>query len=142
MVEGELPEEGLAALDGDGGDVFLALARKLADADGAVADERSLEALFAQARSEEEGANELLTDGPWTDDEQGPSGAGAAAAPAAVVPDPLSLFGAMDAPPADRVEAGARGRIRTFDQLAVAMRRRRRSKHPVGTGGQLDLFAA
>ena len=31
MVEGELPEEGLAALGGDGGDVFLELARRLAD---------------------------------------------------------------------------------------------------------------
>src|SRR4051794_30591908 len=50
MVEGELPEEGLAALDGDGGDVFLALARRLANpASGAEDQARSLEALFAEA---------------------------------------------------------------------------------------------
>src|SRR5207302_8852341 len=50
-VEGELPEEGLAALDGDGGDVYLALARRLvAVGDGTDGRAPSLEALFAEAR--------------------------------------------------------------------------------------------
>ncbi|MBI2755366.1 MAG: hypothetical protein HYX52_01515 [Chloroflexi bacterium] len=62
MVEGELPEEGLAALDGDGGDVFLALAHKLAEPHGKAADERSLEILFAEARAAEDNEDQLLLD--------------------------------------------------------------------------------
>jgi hypothetical protein len=60
-VEGELPEEGLAALEGDGQDVFLALARRLTER-GAGAEE-SLEELFARTRRFEVEADDFLTEG-------------------------------------------------------------------------------
>ena len=56
MIEGELPEEGLVALEGDHQDTFLALARRLiepAAEDASAVDVQSLEALFAQAREAE-----------------------------------------------------------------------------------------
>lgn len=43
-VEGELPEDGPAAPGGDGQDMFMALARRLTEADAT--QEQSLEALF------------------------------------------------------------------------------------------------
>jgi hypothetical protein len=64
MVEGELPGEGLAALGGDGGDVYLALARRLAGGDdGGSARRESLEALFGEARCGEAEADEILVAG-------------------------------------------------------------------------------
>jgi hypothetical protein len=69
MVEGELPEDGLAALDGDGGDVYLALARRLAEpGDGDDGRAHSLEALFAEARRSDDEADELLVEGGWEDE--------------------------------------------------------------------------
>src|SRR3954454_2980784 len=53
LIEGELPQDGLAATDGEEEDSLLALARRLVEsAPGASAapGDRSLEALFAQAR--------------------------------------------------------------------------------------------
>ena len=46
-VEGELPEDGLAAYGDDGDDLMLALARKIVNGEE---DEESVEAVFAQAR--------------------------------------------------------------------------------------------
>ncbi len=63
MVEGELPEEGLAALEGDGQDLFLALARRLTEQ--RTNDGQSLEALFAQATASEAAADDDLIDGSW-----------------------------------------------------------------------------
>ncbi len=63
MVEGELPEDGLAALEGDGQDVFLALARRLTNQ--APSDGQSLEALFAQTRTAEAEAEGFLVDDIW-----------------------------------------------------------------------------
>jgi hypothetical protein len=74
MVEGELPEEGLAALDGDGGDVYLALARRLAGSEAGVDSKaQSLEALFAEARRSEDEADELLAEGDWEMDPELPA---------------------------------------------------------------------
>ncbi len=58
MVEGDLPEEGLAALDADGGNLVVALARRLAEP--ASADTRSLEALFAEAHQQARAADDWL----------------------------------------------------------------------------------
>ena len=63
MVEGELPEDGLAALEGDGQDMFVALARQLTE--GRVQDGHSLEALFAQAQAVEAEAHGYLVEGTW-----------------------------------------------------------------------------
>lgn len=66
MVEGDLPEDGLAALEGDTQDVFVALARPLTEA--GAAHEQSLEALFAQSRAVEAQAEDLLVDEEWSDE--------------------------------------------------------------------------
>ena len=68
MIEGELPEEGLAALDGDGQEVFLALARRLTEQ--RTDDAQSLEALFAQTRAIAVQADDYLVDGSWESDRQ------------------------------------------------------------------------
>ena len=63
-VEGELPEDGLAAFGDDGDDMMMALARKIVngeDEDGA----ETVEEVFAQARDGESAAEELLVDGGW-----------------------------------------------------------------------------
>lgn len=62
MVEGELPEDGLAALD-DGQDLFLALARQLA-APSVTSDGQSLEALFARTKAQEAAADDLFVADP------------------------------------------------------------------------------
>ena len=61
-VEGELPEDGLAAYGDDGDDLMLVLARKI------VADEEdadSVESVFAQARHVAAEAEALLVDEGW-----------------------------------------------------------------------------
>jgi hypothetical protein len=63
LVEGDLPEDGLAALHADGGDLVLALARRLAAP--AQTDSRSLEALFAEARAQGQAADGWLAPGEW-----------------------------------------------------------------------------
>jgi hypothetical protein len=59
MIEGDLPEEGLAALAGHDQDVMLALARRLTDR--SESDEHSLEALFARPREAEEDESRYLS---------------------------------------------------------------------------------
>ena len=62
-VEGELPEDGLAAYGDDGDDLIMALARKVVsgEEDGA----ETVEQVFAQARNAENEAEELLVDDGW-----------------------------------------------------------------------------
>ena len=61
-VEGELPEDGLAAYGDDGDDLMLALARKIVNGDE---DEESVEAIFAQAMEAEASGEELLVGEGW-----------------------------------------------------------------------------
>ena len=59
-VEGELPEDGLAAYGDEGDDLMMALARKIVNGDE---DEpETVEEVFAQARNAEADAEELLVD--------------------------------------------------------------------------------
>jgi hypothetical protein len=58
LVDGELPADGIAALEGDGQDLLLALARRIADGDAG--DGGSLEALFAQVRLDADESDEVL----------------------------------------------------------------------------------
>ena len=81
-VEGELPEDGLAAYGDDGDDMMMALARKLVlDHDrGIVSGEdedeaETVEAVFAQARDAESAAEELLVDDSWKPVEPEPEAA-------------------------------------------------------------------
>ena len=63
-VEGELPEDGLAAYGDDGDDMLMALARKIVS--GEEDDEaETVEEVFANARNAESTAEELLVDDGW-----------------------------------------------------------------------------
>ena len=69
-VEGELPEDGLAAFGDDGDDLMLALARKIVNGDEGdlsadEAGEETVEAAFAHARDAEAVGEELLVDEGW-----------------------------------------------------------------------------
>ncbi len=62
-VEGELPEDGLAAFGDDGDDLMMALARKIVS--GEEDEAETVEEVFAQARNAEATAEELLVDDGW-----------------------------------------------------------------------------
>ena len=62
-VEGELPEDGLAAYGDDGDDMMMALARRIVGGDED--DAETVEEAFAQARDAEATAEELLVDDGW-----------------------------------------------------------------------------
>ncbi len=61
-VEGELPEDGLAAYGDDGDDLMLALARQLV---GGEEDETTVESIFAQAQQVAADAESLLVGADW-----------------------------------------------------------------------------
>ena len=61
-VEGELPEDGLAAYGDDGDDLMLALARKIVAGEE---DADPVETVFAQAQQVAAEAEALLVDGEW-----------------------------------------------------------------------------
>ena len=66
-VEGELPEDGLAAYGDDGDDMMMALARKIVSG-GEEEDENeneTMEEVFAKARNAESESEELLVDDGW-----------------------------------------------------------------------------
>ncbi|MCC7368784.1 MAG: hypothetical protein IT306_10200 [Chloroflexi bacterium] len=141
MVEGELPEDGLAALEGDGGDVYLALARRLAEpGDGEGGRAHSLEALFAEARRSEDEADELLVEVGW----DGAEGASeATASPARSGPgatDALPLFASdlVRYPSACSPSASTR---MTLEELACLLRRPKPRRKRVPEG-QLGLFSS
>ena len=62
-VEGELPEDGLAAYGDEGDDMMMALARKIVN--GEADEAETVEEVFAQARDAESAAEELLVDDDW-----------------------------------------------------------------------------
>ena len=62
-VEGELPEDGLAAYGDDGDDMMMALARKIVSGDEEEAE--TVESVFSAARDAEATAEELLVDEGW-----------------------------------------------------------------------------
>ena len=63
-VEGELPEDGLAAYGDDGDDLMMALARRVVSGDEDL-DAETVEDAFARAREAEASAEELLVDDGW-----------------------------------------------------------------------------
>ena len=62
-VEGELPEDGLAAYGDDGDDLMMALARKIVS--GEEDDAETMEDVLAQARDAEAASEEFLVDDGW-----------------------------------------------------------------------------
>ena len=73
-VEGELPEDGLAAYGDDGDDLMLALARRIVSGEETEADGETVEEVFAQARDAEASAEEFLVDDGWQAVEVRPEG--------------------------------------------------------------------
>ena len=73
-VEGELPEDGLAAFGDEGDDLMMALARRIVSGKE---DAEAVEAAFAQARNAESAAEELLVDDGWKPVEIEPESVGA-----------------------------------------------------------------
>ena len=84
-VEGELPEDGLAAYGDDGDDLLIALARKIVAGEE---DAGSVESVFEQARQVAAEAEALLVDEGWHAPEPEPVMAGAGAEPAADAVEP------------------------------------------------------
>ena len=74
-VEGELPEDGLAAYGDDGDDLMLALARKIVAGEE---DAGSVESVFAQAQRVAAEAEALLVDADWRAPEPEPMAAATA----------------------------------------------------------------
>jgi hypothetical protein len=69
LIEGELPDDGIAGMEADDDHALIALARRLVEpAAGGDDGHGSLEALFAQARTLEAEAHEQLVD--WAGDPQ------------------------------------------------------------------------
>ena len=64
-VEGELPEDGLAAYGDDGDDLMMALARKIVSGDEEEDETETVEEVFAQARDAEAASEEFLVDDGW-----------------------------------------------------------------------------
>ena len=64
-VEGELPEDGLAAFGDERDDQMMALARKVVSGEQDEAETESVEDVFAQALDAEASAEELLLDEHW-----------------------------------------------------------------------------
>ncbi len=62
-VEGELPEDRLAAYGDDGDDLMMALARKIVSGDEE--EDETVEAVFVQARDAEAASEEFLVDDGW-----------------------------------------------------------------------------
>ncbi len=87
-VEGELPEDGLAAYGDDGDDLMLALARKIVAGEEGVG---SVESVFEQARQVAADAEALLVDEGWHAPEPEPD------------PDPVAVeaAAAVEAAPED-----------------------------------------
>ena len=71
-VEGELPDDGLAAYGDDGDDLMLALARKLVTGDEDP-DAVSVESIFAQTQQVAADAESLLVDDSWRPAEPTPA---------------------------------------------------------------------
>ncbi len=143
MIEGEIPEDGLAALEGDGADLMLALARRLTQE--ASGEGQSLEALFAQTREHELEAEGYLIDGEWETISGEPAAAGN------VVPERVAadlwrrVFAggdtATDGVAAVGTLSPSGGRVLSLDELARQTPRPKPRRRPVPES-QLTLFTA
>ena len=87
-VEGELPEDGLAAYGDDGDDLMLALARKIVAGEE---DAGSVESVFEQARQVAAEAEALLVDEGWHAPEPEPE-----PEPERVTPEPVLIGAGAD----------------------------------------------
>ena len=143
MVEGELPEDGLAALEGDGQDVFLALARRLTNQ--TPGDGQSLDALFAQTRSAETEDESFLVDDTWQSESERVDQVLPADEPPLVGTDLWTqvLSGEAESRHGPTQESARieHAHMVTFEELALLVRRPKPRRKPVPEG-QLALFSA
>jgi hypothetical protein len=141
-IEGELPENGLASLEGDDHDVFLALARRLIGTNGE--SDQSLEEILASVRQSESEADDYLVDDGWVEKAKStqmtdivlPVVSANGSQPG------LSLFDQRRGEVSGAESLAAAGRstkIVTFDELARLVRRRR-SRRKVSPVEQGQLF--
>jgi hypothetical protein len=138
MIEGELSADGLAAIEADGSDLFLALARRFAEQSPGVG--QSLEALFAAMRENEVEADGYLVAG----DGKAAAASANTGAPAAGWPElrgqgktgEESVSGSLD-PGADAVT----GTVTRFGEFAHFVLRTKPRRKAVPEG-QLSLFDA
>ncbi|MFN8472124.1 MAG: hypothetical protein U0822_08050 [Anaerolineae bacterium] len=149
MVEEKMPEDGLAALEGDGQDMFVALARQITE--GRVQDGHSLEAMFAQAQAVEAEADGYLVEGVWPPEPGAGPGTVLPGRVLALAPDTSDVDGAAawrqvfaDKTSGDGNEevepvSVLNGRVIDFGDLAQMLRQRRRRQKPAPEG-QLSLF--
>ncbi len=154
IVEGELPDDGLAGLDADDHDQVVALAKRLVDPDAA--DDASLEAMFAETRSLEAEAEETLDAAHRLDPEPAftpmlratlaPMATELRASRVAQLTLDLAAgapTGAASGAPTVQDEAVPPpiGRVIRFEDLATLARPRAR-RRKCAPPGQLDLFAS
>ncbi len=139
MLEGELPEDGLAALDGDGQDVYLELARKLCQQE--MADGAALETILQQAVEFERGADQALVDATASEERAGPGQTGTVTAPAADENLPVL---ASDAPQPEQVSVLATSKHVSFLELRALLTKQGTRSVRLKRGGpapdQLSLF--
>jgi hypothetical protein len=136
MIEGELPEEGLAALAGNDQDLMLTLARRLADQSEGTAG--SLEALFAQrSEADAEGAR-YLSHGNWEEQNLVPTfGTEDGTGPESANPE-YRVSQLTDESIAQAARSSATRQI-TFEELAGLVRRPRSRRRTI-PAEQLKLF--
>jgi hypothetical protein len=137
MIEGELPEDGLAALEGDGQEMLLALARRLTEEHSN--DGQSLEALFARRREAEAQGDDYLVSEDWHAGMASPVRTGDCDS----ILDP-SECALNDATPTDGTASDSAGAITSslvvsFADLARLIRRPR-SRRKAVVEAQLELF--
>ena len=140
MIEGELPKDGLAALEGDGDDVLLTLARRLAEQSADAG--QSLEGLFAHAQDINGADSDFLVDSDWesavSSPEAGSTHGGVADPWQAVFDDGAPSHSAHSAGVAG-ASSGTPGRVVSFEEFGRLVRRPKRRRRPVPEG-QLTLF--
>ncbi|MFN8632929.1 MAG: DEAD/DEAH box helicase family protein [Chloroflexota bacterium] len=133
MIEGELHEDGLAALEGDDQDMLLALAHRLTEEHAD--DGHSLEALFARRHEAETEEESYLVPGDWDAVKVSTASAGIGSIPDLLpcqVTEPTT--GERDGD-----TGAATGRWPSFDELARLIRRPKARRRPV-PDMQLPLF--
>ena len=134
MIEGEIPEDGLAAIEGDGQDILLALARRLTDQNAG--DRDSLEALFARRREAEAETDDYLAVEGWDVAEVSPgSGHGGDRIMDLSLTEPIT----GDRDTGNGFSLGASGRVVRFEELARLIRRPK-SRRKASPAAQLNFF--
>ena len=137
MIEGELPEDGLAALEGDGQDILLTLARRLTDQNAG--DGQLLESIFARRREAEAEADNYLAVGDWDVADVSPGSDDDVDSIIDLSHSSLSHPLPSDRDVAVGSPSDANGRLVSFDELARLIEKPK-SRRKSAPSAQLTLF--